>query len=146
MANDSTLKILMAFLNGWSSWSKDDKYFMVVEGAKGDVFDSSLRQVATIPQSNVVYGDWSDNDTLFYGVGSQLWSYSMQPQRSQLIANMPFSSSIKGLSVSTDSAYVYLITQSDATNSESQAIRRVGLKSQPVPITYTGYSLFCLLL
>ena len=120
-------------LNGWSTWSENDRYITFIEGSKGIVFDSTLHQVAIIPQGNIIYAAWSSTGVLFYAIGSQLWSYGVSQQTSHLIANMPLNSSINGVSVSTDDSYVYVITQDSGGDNQSQAIRRVGLKSQPVP-------------
>jgi hypothetical protein len=116
--------------NGWSSWSPDNKYLVVVEGAKAVVLNSSLRQVATIPQNNIAYPDWLNSGTLFYSINDQLWSYNVATQDNYLVANMPLADSIKEVVASEDGAYIYLVTVDSSGNT---AVRRVGLHGQKVP-------------
>jgi hypothetical protein len=118
------------FINTWSSWSPHDKYIAVNGASAGEVLNSSMQEVATIPQGNFTNPVWLNDNTLFYSINDQLWSYNVQTQRSQVIANMPNGEQIKELTVSTDGAYIYLVT-SDSSN--NQAIRRVGLQGQQVP-------------
>ena len=118
-------------LNGWSTWSPDGKHLVVAEGSVAIVLDASLNQVASLPRSSVIaYPTWLNNSVIFYGVGSQLWSYNLTNQKSYVIANMPFTNPIKEITVSDDRAYVY-VTSFD--NSGAVAVRRVGLKDQEVP-------------
>jgi len=117
------------FINAWSSWSLHDKYIVVSGASTGEILNASLKQVATIPQGNFTNPVWLNDNTLFYSINDQLWSYSVQTQRSQIIANMPNGEQIQELTVSTDGAYIYLVT-SDSDG--DQAIRRVGLQGQQV--------------
>lgn len=118
------------FINTWSSWSPGDKYIVVNGSSTGEILNASMQQVATIPQGDFTNPVWLNDNTLFYSINDQLWSYDVQTQRSQVIADMPNGEQIQALTVSTDDAYVYLVT-SDSDG--DQAIRRVGLNGQQVP-------------
>jgi hypothetical protein len=74
---------------------------------------------------------WLDKDTLLYSLNDELWTYSVNGQKSQLLSNTPLSSSITGLYVSSDRAYVYITTFDSFTS--DRAIRRIGLRGQRVP-------------
>ncbi len=121
-----------ASITGWSPWSPGDKYIAILAGRTGRIFDTSLHPVASIPESSISYATWLDDNTLLYSVGSELWSYSVAQQRSQIIGNAPLNEQIKSLSVSTDKTAIYLTTLDSYTN-QVDAIRRINLKGQPVP-------------
>ncbi len=116
--------------NAWSSWSQNDKYLLITVGPLTEILDASLQVVATVPQSgNIAYPAWLDDDTVFYSVGGQLWSFEVGGQKARLVANMPLNNSIKEIDVSTDKAYVYLVT---FDNKNFSTVRRVGLRGQKV--------------
>jgi hypothetical protein len=113
-----------------AAWSQHGTYLAVATGAAGEVLDGSLHQIATIPQRNFKNLTWLDDNTLFYSVQDQLWSYDLLSQSSRLITNMPLGDSIQEIAISTDKAYVYLAT---ADTNKNITVRRVGLKDQKVP-------------
>jgi hypothetical protein len=119
-------------ITGSSSWSPSSTYEAVVSGTNGEIFDSSLKAVATIPQGNITRMDWLDDDTLFYSIGSQLWSYKISSQQSQLVANMPLGEQVLGVTVGQDKSYVYMTTSQTGLG-QVDAIRRIGLKQQSAP-------------
>ncbi len=119
-----------SFVNAWSAWSTNDKYVAILGSTSGEILDSSLHKIATIPEATLANAVWLNDGTLFYSVADQLWSYNLESQSSQLIANMPLGDPIQQLSISSDKSYVY-ITTFDTAN--GVAIRRVGLQGQKVP-------------
>lgn len=118
------------FINTWSSWSPHDKYIVINGASTGEVLNSSMQQVATIPQGDFTNPVWLNDNTLFYNINDQLWSYNIQTQRAQVISNMPNGEQIQQIVVSTDGAYIYLVTTDTAG---TPTIRRVGLHDQQVP-------------
>jgi hypothetical protein len=119
------------FINAWSAWSPSDKYIVVSGAATGEVLNASLQQVATIPQGDFTNPVWLNDNTLFYSVGDQLWSYNILTQKSQVIAMMPDGNQIQALSISTDGTYIYIVTSYNTPG--TMEIERVGLRGQQVP-------------
>jgi hypothetical protein len=114
--------------------SPSGQYLVSVNESYASVYDSSLRQIATVPASSSVdYVGWLDNDRFLYTSKDGLWSYDLASQQAELLANMPFVAGyITGLGVSGDGSYVYLTT-GDPSVGNNYAILRVGLKGQQVP-------------
>jgi hypothetical protein len=131
VAIDDSGKQVQKNLNATAAaWSEHARYLAVVTGSAGEILNASLQQIATIPQRNFGNLVWLDDNTLFYSVQDQLWSYNLQTQSSRLIANMPLAEQIQEVKVSTDKAYVYLTT---SNSNNDIAVRRVGLLGQKVP-------------
>lgn len=114
--------------------SPSGQYLVSVNESYASVYDSSLRQIATVPASSSVdYVGWLDNNSFLYTSKDGLWSYDLASQKAELLANMPFvAGSITGLEVSGDRSYAYLTTGGSSV-SNNYAILRVGLKGQHVP-------------
>jgi hypothetical protein len=138
-----------SFVSVWSAWSPHDSHIFTSSGSVGEVWNGSLDRVGIIPQANISNPVWLNDNTLFYSVNDQLWSYSLKSQKSSLIANTPLAAPISSLAISTDGSYVYLSTVGGTGES---AIRRVGIKNQKapdylyklqsfLPVTFDSYSL-----
>jgi hypothetical protein len=123
---------LQTFVNAYSSWSPGGTYIVISGSSAGEVLNSSLRQVATIPQSNFTNPVWLNNNTLFYSTDDQLWSYNVRDQKAHVIATAPLGETIQELDVSADKSYIYMIS-SVAGEQGMLAIRRVGLQGQKIP-------------
>ncbi|HEY2004286.1 MAG TPA: hypothetical protein VGH44_04190 [Candidatus Saccharimonadia bacterium] len=128
-------------LTGVTSWSPSGSYISLSVGSYPELFDSSLKQVAVLPQPYPVsVGDWQNDNTLYYSTAGKLWSHNLSSGTSSLIATLPGQRSIQEVSVSADRAYVYL-TASDVMNSNNgrpQAVFRVSLHGQPVSSTLSA--------
>lgn len=117
-------------IDAWSPWSPGNKYIVVNGVSTGEVLNSSMKQIATIPQADFSSLAWLNDDTLFYSVSDQLWSYNVSTQKSQVIATMPNNDQVQALSVSADGAYVYILTT--YSQQGTMVIERVGLRGQQV--------------
>jgi hypothetical protein len=122
-----------------AAWSSNDNYLAISSAAGGEVLDKNLRHVAAIPQKNFNTLTWLNNDVLLYAIGSQLWSYSVRSEKSQIISVMPTGAQITSLSVNANRSYVYLtyLGFNDTT-----AIGRVGLIGQSTPPDIYKLSVF----
>ena len=119
-------------LSGWSPWSKGGKYIVISLNSKPELFNTSLNQVVTMPQDVVINnGAWLDDNTLFYYIAGQVWSYSLSQNKSELIATMPEQKLIQGISLSADGSYIYA-TVSSNNNVYPDAVFRVGLQGQQI--------------
>ncbi len=114
--------------------SPSGQYLVSVNKSYVSVYDSSLNQIAIVPNSSSVgYITWLDNNKFLYTSGNELWSYDLNNQSAELQANMPFfASSITGLSLSGDRSYVYL-TANGPSFDNKYALLRVGLNEQQFP-------------
>lgn len=111
-------------------WSPDGKKLALnaLEGS-GEILDSALNRIAVLPNSS--NGDvWLNNNTLLYGSGNMIWSYSLDTKDSVLIASLAPGNSINEVSLDKNSHYVYLAVQNSSGGAE---LDRVGLLGQKVP-------------
>lgn len=110
--------------------SPHEKYLAVGDAVGGEILNSSLKSIATVPQSNFSNPVWLDENDLFYSVNDQVWTYNVTDQKAQLLANAPLGGTITELSLSDDNSYLYMgVTQTAG----SPVIKRIGLQNQPVP-------------
>ncbi len=109
------------------AWSPSGNYLAVSTQSGSTVLNTSLAQIATIPQANFGSAVWLDDNVLYYKLQDQLWAYNMNAEEAHIIANMPLGEAIQDLSLSTDNAYIYLSTQDASGN---VALRRVPLHGQ----------------
>jgi hypothetical protein len=122
-----------SLLDDWSNWSPDGKYLFIAGSVSGEVLDSSLHVVSTVPAANISNPVWN-GDVIFYNISSQLWSFNTQTGKASLVANMPLGDLINQLSVSLNGTYIYMVT---VDNTGNTAIRRMSLNGQPVsPIVF----------
>lgn len=137
-AGKTTTKKFGYKVTGVTNWSPSGLYIGLSIGAYPEVFDSSLKQVAILPQPFAINGgDWENDNTLFYSTPGKFWSHNLSAGTSSLIATMPGQRSIKEIAVGTDRSYVYF-TASDIADSNSgrpQAVFRIGLHGQTVSST-----------
>lgn len=113
-------------------WSPDGRHVAVVNQASPVVYDAVLRQITVIPTMAAVgqFG-WTNNGILSYTSSYQFWTYDMTRQMTRLLADVPTTDSINGLSVSSDGSYIYINTLNPFTF--NYAIKRIGLKNQQIP-------------
>ena len=113
------------------AWSPNGKYLAASTSSGAKVFDSTLHEITNIPtRSSVDELAWLNDTSLFYSVNDQIWSYNITSQKSRLFANTPLNQNVAELSVSTDKAYLYMVT---VGADGSFAIRRIGLEGQKTP-------------
>jgi hypothetical protein len=113
-----------------AAWSNDGKYLAFSSDPHGVIYDNRLRNVATIPGSNISRLMWADEHTVFYSIKDQLWVYNLPTQKSTLLANMPLGDEIFEITLSRERTYIYL---SVLGSSGGSSIKRIGLKGQQVP-------------
>lgn len=111
-----------------ASWSPSGKYLVISGSSGAEILSDTLQRVAIIPQNNIGTARWLSDSTLFYAINDELWSYSSDTQKSQLVSNMPLGATISEISISSNKAYVYLVTHSQS----SYQLKRVGLNGQVV--------------
>ncbi len=115
-------------------WSPQGKYLASFNQANPTIYDAALNTIAMVPTSTAVGSvSWLNDTTLLYTVGAQLWIYDLPTKKAQLLANMPSGTSITGLYPNNDRSYVYVTTGGSSPDSNTNAIRRIGLKNQQVP-------------
>jgi hypothetical protein len=126
-------KNFSAPLGGWTSWSESGQYVVITVGAVPELFDASLKQIATIPELGAISnGVWQGDNTLFYYSAGQLWSYNQAQSESNLLATVPDQKLIQGITLSPDGSYVYVTTSDTNSPSYPRAAFRVGLRGQTV--------------
>jgi hypothetical protein len=119
-------------VGNWTPWSKNGKYIVLSVDSEPELFDSSLNLVGPVPELAAINGGaWLDDNTLYYALGGQLWSYNVSQDQSSLMATLPGQQAIQGVSISSDGSYVYL-TASNNNDVYPRAVYRVGLKGQSV--------------
>lgn len=97
--------------------SSDGSLFALSSGSGSRITNDSLTTVAVLPVSNINGFGWV-GDTLYYTVGEQLWTYDMSTQTALLVASMPSGSALSNITVSPDSAYIYLTLSSNGRDSQ----------------------------
>lgn len=112
------------------AWSPSGKYLVVSSKSGGEILDSSLKHLATMPLNDFNNPYWLDDSTLIYSKADQLWKYNLLSKRSDLIANMPLGGPITELTISKDKSYIYVAVSQNRGGVE---LKRVGLKNQEVP-------------
>jgi hypothetical protein len=121
------------FETSLAAWSPDGKHVAAATETSAAILGSSLEMVKPLPTNTFVSRfAWLDNETLFYSSNDQLWTYNIDTQDTKLLANMPLGQGVTGLTISSDKAYIYMVTASTSSESDT-AIRRIGLQNQPVP-------------
>lgn len=99
-------------------WSPNGKFFAATEEFETSVYDSSLRKVASIPQPSPTNSVWSDNNTLLYGSGANLWRYRIGTQQSEIVTSTLDKGSVSAVYTSADRSYIYVVSakENDASN------------------------------
>lgn len=97
---------------GVATWSKNGKYLVVAgESAELKIFDSQLKAVAALSPSIPASSFSWINDTLFYAVGSALWSYDIHSGLSQVVSSLPANNNLSNLTASSNGSYLYASTE-----------------------------------
>lgn len=113
-----------------AAWSPNSLYLTVTGDAGTTVYNNHLRALDRLPQSNVNSIVWSNNSTILYGVGSNLWSYNIETQTANVLANVIDFGYVSGIYPSQDGSYIYVGIQDSSTN--NVYLTRLGLNNQPV--------------
>lgn len=114
-----------------AAWSPSGKYFAAASELGASILNQSLAVVGNVPSEEFVSNlAWLDDNTLLYSTNDQLWAYSVSTGSARILANMPLAQGVSDISVSSDGAYVYVIS---LAQDGSSALRRVGVKNQSVP-------------
>lgn len=121
-------------VSGWSPWSPNGNYIVVSVNSEPEVFNASLNQVGTVPQTvNLTGGAWLGDNTLFYGYEGQLLSYDVSQNALKIVAALPDNKVIQGVTVSDHGSYVYLTASNSTTDVYPRVVYRLGLRGQSVP-------------
>jgi hypothetical protein len=113
------------------SWSPNSKYLAEVNEASPTIYNSSLKEIATVPTSSSVSQlKWLNNNTLIFATDDEVWSYSLSTQSLKLMAITYNGSSVTDLALSDDKSYIYLVTYD--SSSKNYAIGRLNLEGQSV--------------
>lgn len=139
-SGQSTTKKFDGAITGVSPWSPGGQYIQVSIGSIPEILDSSLKQIAVLPQlTSLSGGSWLDDNSYFYGTGNQLWSHNLSEKSSNLVANLPDHRLIQAVTVSSDHSYVYFTFSDTSENNlnptHPEAVFRVGLRGQKVSDT-----------
>ena len=117
-------------------WSPDGNYLATTEDSNSQIFDSNLKPVAVIPNSNISNMAWLSNSSLAYTLYDKLWRYDISGDpasgAASVIAQAPASHAITSTVVSPDGAYLYASVQNSPGSNNDLTIQRVGLKGQQV--------------
>lgn len=113
------------------TWSPNGRFLATTANQGGSIYDTTTKKSTLLPAQSVAGGFvWQGNGTLIYASEGSLWSYNTYSKQAKLMANMPLDEPINEVTIDQDGSYVYLTTLG---TSGKTTIRRVGLKSQPVP-------------
>lgn len=100
------------------SWSPDGTKFATISSAGGQIFDNNLHTLTPLPGDTPSNVAWLDNNTLLYGVGSELWQFSLTNHLATTVASPDSSADIVSLAVDAPNHAVYLST----LNSDSSSV------------------------
>ena len=113
-----------------AAWSPNGLDLAVTTDTGTTVYDSHLKTLYQLPQSNVDSITWLNNTTVLYGIASNLWSYNIQTQTANVLTNVSDLGYVSEIYPSQDGSYIYIGIQSSSTN--NIYLTRLGLNKQPV--------------
>jgi hypothetical protein len=113
-----------------AAWSPNGLDLVVTGDSGTFVYSNQLHLLYSLPKSNVDSIVWLNNDTILYGVASNLWSYNIQSQSTNVLADVIDFGSVSGIYPSQDGSYIYISIEAQPTN--NIYLTRLGLNNQPV--------------
>ncbi|HEY5268576.1 MAG TPA: hypothetical protein VII94_05665, partial [Candidatus Saccharimonadales bacterium] len=113
-----------------AAWSPNGLDLVVTNDTSTTVYNNHLQALYKLPLGNVNSIVWLNNSTILYGVTSDLWSYNINTQTANELANVADLGYVSGIYPSQDGSYIYMSIQNSLTN--SIYLTRLGLNNQPV--------------
>lgn len=111
-------------------WSPNNQLLASLGKSSINIYDSSLRNIATIPSiypvGNLV---WENSTTIAYSEKTNIWSFNLTTGKNYVIANTDVGNIITSIYTSDSKDYIYYSTNS-STSSSNSGIFRIGLFNQ----------------
>lgn len=92
-------------------WSPDGKYIATDGDFGAKIYDTSLKEVASLNGGNFNDLTWLDNKTLIYAQNDSLWRYNMDYDQSTLLTSSLSKELILGVHATADGSSVYFVTE-----------------------------------
>ena len=112
------------------AWSTSGKYLATTNDSGSQIYDASLHRVNALPSNNVIGLAWSDDNTVFYALGEQVWKYTLDNGKAVEVGTLAKDHAIVGITMDTEKNYMYLSGQDSAGGNDDLSIYRVGLHGQ----------------
>ena len=124
-----------------SAWSPSgDK--VVTTGDTAEIFDDKLNPIRQLPQGNFISPVWLDDNTLVYGLGSNVWRYKLDTGRAEIIVSLdPLLGAFSVIKPDSEHNFLYASLYSSNSTNPTYSLKRISLGNKQAPDPTTAQHL-----